>query len=242
LAPLGDQPRAALDRLASMGFRHVQLSAAQPGLRPRDLDRSARRDLLARLRRLAMSASGLDLWIPSSHLVAPAQVDRAVTALLGAIELAGQLGRCPVSVSLAADDQDSLTSIVETVTRHAGQNGVEVADHAVPPVRGRPVGVGIDPAAWLVQEQDPAEAVSTYSQRLASIRLCDLLTSGTRGPIGEPGGGRLDVHAYRDAIVNSGYRRPLVVDVRQWSEPWRGLEQCARAWTIMGAEGSRPEG
>ena len=44
LAALGDRPRTAIDRLAGLGFRAVQLSASQPGLRPRELDRSGRRD------------------------------------------------------------------------------------------------------------------------------------------------------------------------------------------------------
>jgi hypothetical protein len=47
-----------------MGFRSVQLSAAQPGLRPRELDRSGRRDLLARLSRLQMPAAGLESGWP----------------------------------------------------------------------------------------------------------------------------------------------------------------------------------
>ena len=93
LAPLGDRPRVALDRFAAMGFRHVQLSAMQPGLRPRDLDRSGRRDLGVRLGRLGMTAAGVDLWIPQTHFVDPYQVDRAVAAVLGAIELAGALDR-----------------------------------------------------------------------------------------------------------------------------------------------------
>ena len=38
----------------------VQLSAAQAGLRPRELDRSARRDLLATLRRRELAVAGID--------------------------------------------------------------------------------------------------------------------------------------------------------------------------------------
>ena len=69
LAPLGEQPRAALARLSKLGFRHVQLDATQPGLRPRELDRSARRHLAATLRRPEDSPIGVDLWVPASHFV-----------------------------------------------------------------------------------------------------------------------------------------------------------------------------
>ncbi len=133
LGPLGDQPRAALDRLAAMGFRYVQLSATQSGLRPRDLDRSARRDLLVRLRRLEMQVSGLDLWIPPAHFLDPALVDRAVDAVRAALELAGDLQRCPISLELPRPlDDESLGPVIETIAELALRVGVELADHAAP--------------------------------------------------------------------------------------------------------------
>ena len=87
LTGLGERPRVVLDRLAVCGFRAVQLSASQPGLRPRELDRSGRRDLAGRLRRLALVAAGVDLWIPRAQLLDPARVDRAVGTMLDAVGL-----------------------------------------------------------------------------------------------------------------------------------------------------------
>ncbi|MCZ6445666.1 MAG: hypothetical protein O6758_05720 [Planctomycetota bacterium] len=231
LAPLGDRPRAALDRLAAMGFRHVQLSAMQPGLRPRDLDRSGRRDLGVCLGRLELTAAGVDLWIPQTHFVEPDHVDRAVAAVLSAIELAGDLDRCPLSFALPDENEQGMVGpIVEAITDYAVRHGVQLADHAVPPVSRDYIGVGIDPPSWLGLGEDPAAAASTNATRLVSARLCDLLTCGMRGPIGETHGGRLDVLAYKVAIATSGYSRPVVVDARQWSDPWLGLEQTTHAW------------
>src|SRR5688572_964638 len=91
LAPLldGDTPfRVAFDRLRSMEFRSVQLSATHPGLRPRELDKSARRDLLATLRRNELEPSGIHLWIPSADFDDPKKADRALSAALNTIELA----------------------------------------------------------------------------------------------------------------------------------------------------------
>ena len=232
LGPLGDQPRAALDRLAAMEFRYVQLSATQPELRPRDLDRSARRDLLVRLRRLELQISGLDLWIPPAHFLDPAHVDRAVDAVRAAVELAGDLQRCPISLELPRPvDDESLGPVIEAIAELALRAGVELADHAVADATQDHLGIGIDPAAQLSCNEDPAAAVMKHADRLVAARLCDLLASGMRGPIGEAQGGRLDVLSYRVALSVGGYDRPVVVDARQWSDPWSGLTQTARTWS-----------
>ena len=65
---LGTRPRASLERLAERGFRRVQLSAAHESIRPRDLDRSGRRELLALLRRLDVAPGGLDVPVPAERL------------------------------------------------------------------------------------------------------------------------------------------------------------------------------
>ena len=58
--------------------------------------------------------------------------------------------------------------------------------------------------------------------------MADLLPAGQRGPIG--GAGPLDLTAYRVAIAASEYRRAVVVDAREWPDPWRGLEQTRDGW------------
>ena len=238
LAPLALPPRQAFDRLREMGFRHVQLSAAQPGLRPRELDRSARRDLAATLRRRELGVAGIDAWIPPAHFLDAARVDRAVAMVIEAIELAGDLGRCPVCLTLPADDSETgnpaLASLVAAVVEPAQRRGVELADHAIPVAAREGIGVGVDPAAWLARDEDPAAAVSRHAGRLVSVRLCDLLTSGLRGPIGDRQERRLDVIAYKVAVSLACPQRPVVVDARQWGEPWAGLRQTVEAWDAAG--------
>jgi len=58
LADLGGSPRAMLTLLHDRGFRAVQFSALTPDLRPRELDQSARRDVLATLRRNELQLGG----------------------------------------------------------------------------------------------------------------------------------------------------------------------------------------
>ncbi|MHC4106955.1 MAG: sugar phosphate isomerase/epimerase family protein [Planctomycetota bacterium] len=235
LAPLGDSPRPALDALAERGFRHVQLSATLPGLRPRELGRSGRRDLAATLRRKALAVSGIDIWIPPDHFVDPAQVDRALAAVLETVELASVLGRCPVSLTLPSPGEDATEfgGVVESLTDHAMRHGVDVADHAVAVSSLHDLGIGIDPAASLGQGQDPARQVAAYAPRLISARLCDLLRSGLRGPVGDGEEARLDVLAYRVALTTAAYSRPVVVDARQWPDPLRGLEQTRDVWSAL---------
>jgi sugar phosphate isomerase/epimerase len=204
-----------------MGFRAVQLSAAQPGLRPRELDRSGRRELLARLRMLRLPAAGLDLWIPPGHFVDPAWVDRAVATVAGAVELAADLGRCPVSLAFPGLDLASgPIPIVEAISEHALRFGVRLADHAVPPAIASPdaapspsLGAGIDPAAWLGRGEDPVAAVAKYARHLVTVRVCE-----------DP---RLDVEAYRQALGTAGYRGPVVVDLRRSAQPWRALGELS---------------
>ena len=215
LEAMGDRPRSALDGLARMGFRSVQLSAAQPGLRPRELDRSGRRDLLTRLRRLRMPAAGLDLWIPTEHFLDPARVDRAMAAVGAAIALAGDLGRCPVCLVLpGAEVEQAGRPILEAIAEQALRVGVRVADHAVPPgvAASTPsIGAGIDPEAWLGRDQDPAAAVREYAGDLVSVRLCD-----------DP---RFDADAFRQALTACGYDGPIVVDLRECADPWGRLAE-----------------
>jgi sugar phosphate isomerase/epimerase len=230
---LGDEVRAALQRLAAMGYRAVQLSAAQRGLRPADLDRSARRDLLATLRRIELAVSGIDVWIPPADLLDAARCDRALGAVRGAIELAADLGRCPVSLILPHDDRnpraiESRQTIIDSADRH----GVALADHAISQRDAARFGIGIDPAAWLGNNLDPVEAVLRAGQagRLESVRISDLDTAGFRCPPGTPGG-RLDLLAYRVTVATSGFEKAVIVDARQWTDPWSGLRGAMDAWT-----------
>ncbi|MHC4948182.1 MAG: hypothetical protein ACYTG1_07960 [Planctomycetota bacterium] len=230
LSPLGDTPRAALDALSARGFRRVQLDAARPGLRPRELDRSARRDLAAALRRRELAPAGLDLWIPPAHLVDPGHTDRAVRAVVEAIGLAADLGGVPVSLELPPDAD---ATAVAAITAESQRRDVPVADHALPAADGGPLSRGVDPARWLGAGEDPVAAVHAAGDRLAAARLSDLDAGGRAVPAGGPGG-RLDLLAYRVALSVCGFARPVVLDARGLADPWSALEAGRAAWERLG--------
>jgi sugar phosphate isomerase/epimerase len=234
----GTAIREALDRLHALRFRTVQLSATQAGLRPRDLDGSARRDLLATLRHRELAVAGLDLWIPPRHFLESSNADRAVHAVHQTIELAADLGRVPVSINMPAIDPtfgetSKVGEIAGALSAHADKFGVAIANHTAPApsIPGCSIGVGIDPAAWLAQGKDPAAAVLGHASQLVSVRLCDLLHTGLRAPIGERRDGQLDLMQYRVAVIVAQYARPIVIDARQWIDPWVGVQQTRKAWT-----------
>ena len=221
LAPLvaGDDPRPALQLLADAGFHHVQLSAALPGMRPRDLDRSARRDLLARLRRIELTAVGVDLWIPEEHFTAPEHADRAA-AVLDAITFAADLGRVPLSLRLPDGMDDH---VAQAWRSRAEICGVAIANHS--PTPHALLHAGIDPAALLAAALDPAAHASNVP-RLAAARFSDFRDESRVAP----GSGRLDVLAYQVALVSRRFESPVALDLRRVVNPWAALDTAIDAW------------
>lgn len=226
LAPLvaGGDPRAALQRISDSGFRHVQLSAALPGMRPRDLDRSARRDLLARLRRIELTVSGLDLWIPEEHYTAPEHADRAAAAIMDAIELAADLGRVPLSVRLPDGVDDH---VAREWRGRAETCGVSIADHS--PTPHALLSSGVDPALLLAAGLSPASHTSN-APNLAAARFSDYRDESRVAP----GAGRLDVLAYQVALVSRGFDAPVALDLRRVATPATALETGRNAWAATG--------
>ena len=122
--------QAAVERLAGVGFDAVQLDGTLRGLRPRELDRRARRDLAAMLARRGVRAGGIDLFIPRWHFADAGEADRAVAATLACIELAGDLGRVPVSLSLPVHELAADHDVTRAIAEAADGRGVAVAVHA----------------------------------------------------------------------------------------------------------------
>ncbi len=226
LAPLarGGDPRPALQHIAQSGFRHVQLSAALTGMRPRDLDRSARRDLLARLRRIELAVAGIDLWIPAEHYTLPEHADRAAAAVLEAIELAAELGRVPLSIRLP----DEVNEEIVSAWRSRGETcGVIIADHAPQP--HALLSSGIDPAVLLAAGSDPVAHASRVAN-LAAARFSDFRDESRT----TPGAGRLDVLAYQVALVSRSFEAPVALDLRRVANPLSALDAALKAWAATG--------
>jgi len=221
-----------IDWARSHGFHAVQLNATTPGVRARDLDRSARRDLAATLRRADLRCSGLDFFIPPEHFVDPRTVDRAVTGLLSTIDLVADLSSLATgSVVSTQPNRTGVVSVVfpgsvpsevlSTIAEKARARSVRVADNAWPAIElsaeaGETIAIGLDPAAILAKGDDPSLVAARTGSRLASARLADLAGGMAAGGRVAPGsiGGRLDVLAYFVALLTAGYSEAVVLDLR----------------------------
>ncbi len=242
--PAGGTVRAALERLASAGFAAVQLDAALSGIRPRDLDHQARRDLLGLLTRRSMRLAGLDLFIPRRHYLETEHQDRAMHATLAAIELAADLGRVPVSVSLPLEKMP--TELTECLVEAADGRGVSVAVHGegqidtllawLDELDMRVVGAALDAAAAMARGAGADALVHQLAKHLAVARLSDVsaadaqdsANTGVRCPVGE---GDLDVPAYRIAVDLCPSRHgPVVLDLRGLANPLAAAVAAAKAW------------
>jgi len=237
----------------AQGYRAVQLNAAEPGARPRELGRSARRDIAAKARRAEVEVSGVDLWIPAEHFIEDVHADRAMSAACEALEYAAEIvalvssgRRAVVSLALPARDESN-GELVEAAARQIGECaqrvGAVVADFQWPPdarSMGEPIGVGIDPAAVIAEGvTSAAKAASRMGERLAAARLTDLSSAGMRVEPGAGGGkrGRLDVMAYMIALATAGYDGFVVVDLRGVADAVHAAARCAGLGAIGGMGG-----
>ncbi len=236
----GGTLRGALTALASRGLTGVQLSAAQRGLRPRELSHRERQDLARTVARHGLVLSGLDLMIPRAHWLSSERIDRAVTAATAAVELAGDLGRVPMSLLLpvgevaedvtdalltAADARDVVLAIhdeADLATLRSWLDGV-----------GQPIaGAGVDPATVLAEGGDPADAVVQLSDHLRVPRFDDYASPsvGTVGGRRVPGEGDLDVTAYRAALAGTARLRSVAMELRELSDPLGAIGPMVEAW------------
>jgi len=230
-SPWAAGPRAAIEWATSLRFAHIVLDATAVGVRPRELDRSARRDLAALFRRVGVGFAGLDAWIPSSHFSDAMHAERALDALDAAITLCADLsdlsGASGRVVSIALPESLSAAA-AQRIASHAERAGIRIADHALPraatSVQHAPIiGLGVDPASVLSAAQDPVAFVAALREPPACARLSDLSAAGRVVPGSR--GGRLALDAYIAALHVIGCRSPLVADVRHLTDQVDGAER-----------------
>ncbi len=224
--------REAVALAAELGYRAVQLDATHPQTRPRSLDRSARRDLAALLRRHQLRCTGLDLWLPPAHLSEGPHVERATEAIVDAIGLARELAglvetRAILSLVLPADANAEAMAVIEAAGR---KHEVSLADHTWPAREAGDVGadVGLDPSMAIMANQSPAKAVTQLGPRLATARLRDAGVSG-HVPV-DSASGTLDVSAFAAALSISAPNIPVVADVRSLRDASSAAASALRAW------------
>jgi len=217
--------KRAFELISDECFRFVQLPGGLKGLRPCDLDRSARRDLTVRMRRVGLTASGIDLWIPVDHFTDQSKADAAISAVIGALELAADIGAASVSIQLPENlDRD----VVQFMAAQSDRYSIAIADHGTGEYMD--LGYGCDPATIIQAGYDPhsivSEVVASDGIELTSVRIsdCDDLGRVTLGT------GRLDIVAYRGALATIPWHDGVVFDLRRVLTPWQAMVSGQAAW------------
>ncbi|MSR17941.1 MAG: sugar phosphate isomerase/epimerase [Phycisphaerales bacterium] len=232
IAPLQLLPMESLEWVHRTGYRAVQLGTGIPGLRPTELDRSARRGLRLECERRGIAIAGIDCFVPAERVADRATVDRAIGALERAVGLASDLGRVTVSISLPLEGAEEVRVRLEEI---AGRSGVPIADYGGAPPTAI-IGLGMDAAAVLGSGGDPAAQAARGGRSLTGVRLTDLSTAGIRTPPGESTGGRLDMFALMAALAVGGFSGYPVADARHWVDPRLGLANTLQRWNGLGKQ------
>lgn len=222
---------------ARLGFRAVTLSAAQTGTRPRELDRSERRGLMAELKRLELHCDSIDLFIPPEHFTSSDTMDRAIHAVQDALDLGSDLGANVLFLRLPHESlENPPLESTQALMDLANSSRVRLADIGL---GGRPltaleegapisIGIGIDTASWLADGRDPLEGLILHGGLVGGVRLVGLDETGSR--VSPCLSARIDIHAWRQAFDINAHGASLVIDARGWREPIEGVAQALQAW------------
>ncbi len=253
--------RDVLPWISSLGCRGVQLSATAQGLKPRELDRSARRDLAATIRRVGLIVSGVDCLVPPEHFASPLHQDRAVAAVAAACEFASEMSTLlPAGYNSAAVTvqlhKDTPADVLDAMAAQADSHGCLLCELNWPTLRAAPTAptasaaskatggthttnhsqfrIALDPAAVLMGGLDPIALATRAGKLLSHPRLCDVSTAGRIAP-GSPDG-RLDLMAYAIALSVAQYTGPLVLDLRTVHDQESAATTAAAAWLAGNAQ------
>lgn len=211
---------AALDWMSERGFAEVVLDATAADARPRNLDRAARRELAAGLKRRGQGAVGLDLLIPAEHFESGATADRAVGACVDSIGLAAELRAFGaaivepvVCISMGAEP---VGGVLESIESAGERDGVRVAMLGGPD-DARLLAVELGP--WARSGVDAATRLVEVGSRLGAVRV-DRFDRRTLTQVGACVGAM--------SVASPG--SVGVADLTDSADPGRALEACAQVW------------
>lgn len=241
IAALPGDPLRRLQALRELRARAVTLDLALPGLRPRELDRSARRGLAAALRQAELRLAGVDLPIPPEHFADPATQDRAIAAVAAAADFLADLAPLTdadlvIALTFPAAETAVATESANAAADHARAAGVTLANLA------RPAAIpasGWHSAVDLAREIDagasPLKAI-TSADSLAMVRLTDADHVARRAL----GDGRLDLAQTHAVLSVAAPDAVLVIDPRGLHDPLAGAREGLLAWARAATLFPRP--
>lgn len=223
-------PRAAIEWAGGIGYRRLALDLTAAGIRPRELDRSARRGIAALLRRAELAVVGCDLLIPADHFISPGHVDRAIEASIHAIEFARELAALCEARPLITLELPGESEARSIIGASAEREGVLVAQLSAEEV-GREgwSRLALNLPAVMGEGGDGAGSIGSQGDSLAQVRITDLV-DGVRRPLGTAGG-KLEPLALVAAIAAASYGAcDPVIEVRGIAEQHTAAQTSLSAW------------
>ena len=219
-------PKKVIEWASGAGFRGILLDSARAGIRPRDLDRSARRGLASALRRLELTLAGLELWIPPQHYASAQHAERALAAVLSSIDLLAELAALvetdrTLTLNLPQQDaDDAIATIIETAHRAE----ITIASATWPPRESTddaPIGVALDPRAILRNGDDPISIAAASITPPAAARW----SYASRRPEEV-----LDPLGYASSLAVAGFKGAVALDLRDAVDPETDAQAALDAW------------
>jgi sugar phosphate isomerase/epimerase len=230
--------RALMDWASAEGFRGISWDAASAGARPRELDRSARRDIAASLKRRELTLTGVDLPIPPAHFMRAERQDRAFEAARAALLFAAEVGGlldAEAVVVMTLPEGEGAAEAIETLAASAERAGAVIGARNWPRVEtsgevsARRVGIALDPAGVLLAGADPTDALAGVGEDLAHVRVSDIASAGRVAP----GEGRLSLEAYAGALGMLGWSSPATLDLEGVGSQVEAAARLMERWCAV---------
>lgn len=232
--------KGAFHAIAEAGLHAVQLSASVPGMRPRELDRRARKDLQAQIARSGLMIAGIDLMIPRDHWLDSQFQDHAVSAMTATLQMAADLGHLTVSTALPVQDlpEDIRHHLLSAVDGYQIALAVHAEDQLdalntwqqQTSIDG--LQTALDPAGLIAMHMNPTDTLLQHTDRLRLLRLDDFdqLLVGAEGGRCPLGKGELDIQSLKIAAGTVNALRSIVIELRGLREPVTAMHQAVEQW------------
>ncbi len=245
--------KPALDRARALGFRVVDIGAADGPLSPGELSTSGRRHFLRHLGDLGLSLKSLRGPVSGPGYANGAAGERRLEVAKGVISLAGEMKVPVVSTTLggfesgdASSQSNRLQEALETLANAADQYGVTVAieNAGVPSadlvallkrINCPRLAACCDSGAMLMQGEDPHRAADTMAGKIRLVRARDAVrgSAGATGYETAIGGGQLDPVHFLAGLTEAGYQGPLVISRSTGVNPAADIAHAKRVFDAI---------
>ena len=237
----GDDLRAAIQIASSSGFSSVALGVWHPQLNNPDFGATARRDLKRLLKSKNLSLACIRAGIGPGGLFDPNTVDSCTTVGLSAINLAADLGAkwtslyigeppdisTKPSVIEAALHEHLINADVAGVSLAVSSGGVDFLSALLRKHSAENLAVNLDTLKILSTGRSIGDALKILAGHIGIWTCTDAVGSARAVRPAPLGSGTVPLHEIYDLLKQQDFTGPIVIDVRNLSNPLQAIIQAA---------------